>query len=84
MVYYNFHQEPFRLFSQDKTGGLVVIDQKEALKEGLEKAINEIDSNETNRTRFLELNCNYSPDGSSSAVETVVSHLEQIANEVGE
>ncbi len=84
VVYYNFHQEPFRLFSQDKTGGLVVIDQKEALKEGLEKAINEIDSNETNRTRFLELNCNYSPDGSSSAVETVVSHLEQIANEVDE
>ncbi|MBW8002732.1 MAG: glycosyltransferase [Planctomycetes bacterium] len=56
-VYYNPHNEPFRIFAEDDTGGIGLANDYPQLVSALELAVNNLDSNKANRHKFLKQHC---------------------------
>ena len=77
-IYYNPHQEPFRIFSEDDTKGIFIAQDKAALKKGILESIANSDQNEENVAKFLQLHCNLS-EGNIGSVERIRDELIKIS-----
>ncbi|MGD8458251.1 MAG: hypothetical protein PVF83_17885, partial [Anaerolineales bacterium] len=76
-IYYNPHNEPFRIFSEDQTGGIFIANDKSSLKQIILDIIADPDQNDENVTNFLRNHCNMDKK-SPKAVELIREELLRI------
>ena len=58
VVYYNPHCEPFRIFAQDKTGGISIANNRSELLRAIASTVENLGKNNKNRRNFLLQHCN--------------------------
>lgn len=75
-IYFNPHGESFGIFSDDDTGGIVIVNQKDSLINGLKTALKRLGKNEKRRREFLRQHCGELDGG---AARRCAEALRQIA-----
>jgi GT2 family glycosyltransferase/glycosyltransferase involved in cell wall biosynthesis/ubiquinone/menaquinone biosynthesis C-methylase UbiE/TolA-binding protein len=76
VVYYNPHNEPFRIFSEDDTGAIEIAESSTGLLSAINSAINGIGKTAKERDAFILKHCNTL---NNDAAELCIKNLEEIA-----